>query len=139
MPGLEESALPVQALVRIVAQRKRPVDLITELGLEVLTARPLISRTTRPLRHLGIGVSKMKTAEAMRRGRFCDFVAEQTDEATLARMWDGPDEMPSWPEVEEPRLWLARTVWAERAGTSRQSALPPPGSPWHGASRWLRA
>lgn len=42
--------------------------------------------------------------------RFCEFVADQTDEATLARMWDSPDAMPSWPEVEEPRLWLARTV-----------------------------
>ena len=41
---------------------------------------------------------------------FCDKVADLTDEATLARMWDSADAMPSWPEVEEPRLWLARTV-----------------------------
>ena len=41
---------------------------------------------------------------------FCDTVVELTDEATLSRMWDSPDAMPSLPEVTEPRLWLARTV-----------------------------
>jgi hypothetical protein len=35
-------------------------------------------------------------------------VVEATDEQTLARMWDGPDNLPSMPELEEPRLWLAR-------------------------------
>jgi len=42
--------------------------------------------------------------------RFCDTVADLTDEPTLARMWDSAEALPSWPEVEEPRLWLARTV-----------------------------
>jgi putative hydrolase len=41
---------------------------------------------------------------------FCDTVVELTDEATLSRMWEGADAMPSLPEVAEPRLWLARTV-----------------------------
>jgi putative hydrolase len=41
---------------------------------------------------------------------FCDTVVELTDEATLTRMWTDADAMPSWPELEEPRLWLARTV-----------------------------
>jgi putative hydrolase len=41
---------------------------------------------------------------------FCDTVVELTDEATLARMWESADAMPSLPEVAEPRLWLARTV-----------------------------
>jgi coenzyme F420 biosynthesis associated uncharacterized protein len=41
---------------------------------------------------------------------FCDTVVEQTDEATLARMWDSAEALPSLPELEEPRLWLARTV-----------------------------
>ncbi len=39
---------------------------------------------------------------------FCDRVAELTDERTLARMWDQPEALPSVPELEEPRLWLAR-------------------------------
>jgi putative hydrolase len=41
---------------------------------------------------------------------FCDAVVELTDEATLSRMWDSSDAMPSLPEVDEPRLWLARTA-----------------------------
>ena len=41
---------------------------------------------------------------------FCDTVVEQTDEATLSRMWGSADSLPSMPELEEPRLWLARTV-----------------------------
>jgi len=42
--------------------------------------------------------------------RFCDEVATQTDEATLARMWESADALPALVELEEPRLWLARTV-----------------------------
>jgi putative hydrolase len=41
---------------------------------------------------------------------FCEFVVEQTDEATLSRMWDSAESLPSLPELDEPRLWLARTV-----------------------------
>jgi putative hydrolase len=41
---------------------------------------------------------------------FCDTVVELTDETTLARMWEGPEALPSMPELEEPRLWLARTA-----------------------------
>jgi putative hydrolase len=41
---------------------------------------------------------------------FCDAVVELTDEATLTRMWDAVEAMPSLPEIGEPRLWLARTV-----------------------------
>jgi hypothetical protein len=37
-------------------------------------------------------------------------VVEATDEPTLARMWDSADALPSLPELQEPRLWLARTV-----------------------------
>jgi coenzyme F420 biosynthesis associated uncharacterized protein len=41
---------------------------------------------------------------------FCDTVADQTDEQTLARMWSEPEALPSKPELEEPTLWLSRTV-----------------------------
>jgi putative hydrolase len=41
---------------------------------------------------------------------FCDTVAAQSDEATLAKMWDSTDSMPSLPEIGEPVLWLSRTV-----------------------------
>jgi putative hydrolase len=47
--------------------------------------------------------------EQYRLGRaFCDRVVELTDERTLAGMWDSADSLPSMPELEEPRLWLAR-------------------------------
>ena len=39
-----------------------------------------------------------------------DTVVELTDEATLSRMWDSPEALPSMPELEEPRLWLARSA-----------------------------
>jgi putative hydrolase len=56
-------------------------------------------------RLLGIEVK----LEQYRLGRtFCDQVAEATDEATLARMWESAEALPSMPELEEPRLWLAR-------------------------------
>jgi putative hydrolase len=58
-------------------------------------------------RLLGVDMKR----EQYRRGRaFCELVVEQTDEATLARMWGSADAMPSLPELDEPRLWLARTV-----------------------------
>jgi coenzyme F420 biosynthesis associated uncharacterized protein len=58
-------------------------------------------------RLLGIEVNR----EQYRLGRaFCDTVLELTDEATLARMWDSAEALPSMPELEEPRLWLARSA-----------------------------
>ena len=58
-------------------------------------------------RLLGIEMKR----EQYRLGRaFCDTVAELSDEATLARMWDSAESLPSLPELAEPRLWLARTV-----------------------------
>jgi uncharacterized protein (DUF2342 family) len=58
-------------------------------------------------RLLGIEVKR----EQYRVGRaFCDRVVELTDEATLARMWSDADSLPSLPELDEPRLWLARIV-----------------------------
>jgi len=87
------------------------------LGRELLPSYPRIEEAMSRLdmtnadpvfeRLLGIEMKR----EQYRQGRkFCDNVVELTDEATLARMWDSSDAMPSLPEVEEPRLWLARTV-----------------------------
>ena len=41
---------------------------------------------------------------------FSVAVVELSDEETLARMWDSAEALPSMPEIEEPRLWLSRTV-----------------------------
>lgn len=58
-------------------------------------------------RLLGIEMKR----EQYRAGRaFCDTVAGLAGEAVLARMWDSPASLPSLPEIEEPRLWLARTT-----------------------------
>jgi putative hydrolase len=58
-------------------------------------------------RLLGIDMKRAQYAD----GRaFCDTVVSLTDEATLSRMWDSAEAMPSLPEIGEPRLWLARTV-----------------------------
>jgi putative hydrolase len=58
-------------------------------------------------RLLGI---QMKQEQYEQGRAFCDVVVEQTDEATLARIWASPEDLPSLPEIEEPRLWLARAV-----------------------------
>jgi len=58
-------------------------------------------------RLLGIEMKR----EQYRQGKaFCDTVAELTDEATLGRMWDSAEALPSLPEIDEPRLWLARSA-----------------------------
>lgn len=41
-------------------------------------------------------------------GAFCERVVELTNEQTLALMWTNAEALPSMPELEEPRLWLAR-------------------------------
>jgi putative hydrolase len=53
---------------------------------------------------------EIRREHAGRGAAFCERVVEQTDEATLARMWDGPESLPSMPEIDEPTLWLARMV-----------------------------
>jgi putative hydrolase len=58
-------------------------------------------------RLLGVEVKR----EQYRLGRaFCDTVVQLTDEATLSRMWSDAESLPSLPELDEPRLWLARIV-----------------------------
>ncbi len=58
-------------------------------------------------RLLGIDMKREQYAKG---DAFCRTVVELTDEATLARMWESAENVPSLPELEEPRLWLARIV-----------------------------
>jgi putative hydrolase len=88
------------------------------LGAELLGTYPRIEEAMKRYRDgehgdpvferlLGVDMKR----EQYRKGlAFCELVVEQTDEATLARMWESADAMPSLPELDEPRLWLARTV-----------------------------
>jgi putative hydrolase len=44
--------------------------------------------------------------------RFCDAVVDEGGPAALARVWSGPESLPSTAELAEPSLWLARTQLA---------------------------
>ncbi len=41
--------------------------------------------------------------------RFCDAVVQAEGPRALARVWEGPELLPSTAELETPRLWLTRT------------------------------
>jgi uncharacterized protein (DUF2342 family) len=45
--------------------------------------------------------------------RFCDAVVDRGGPQALARVWSGPDALPSTAELQEPALWLARVVPGE--------------------------
>jgi putative hydrolase len=88
------------------------------LGARLLSTYPKIDEAMRrhrederadPVFERLLGVD-MKRDQYVLGRRFCDTVVELTDETTLARMWDSAEAMPSLPELDEPRLWLARTV-----------------------------
>jgi putative hydrolase len=67
------------------------------------------SERTDPVLERLVGIEVKR--DQYRLGRaFCDTVVELTDEATLSRMWSDADALPSLPELEEPRLWLARSA-----------------------------
>jgi putative hydrolase len=88
------------------------------LGRELLGTYPRIEEAMKRYREgergdpvferlLGVDMKR----DQYEKGRaFCEVVVEQTDEATLAGMWTSAESLPSLPELEEPRLWLARTV-----------------------------
>jgi len=85
---------------------------------ELLTGHEMIAEALRrhreadaadPVFERLLGV-EMKRDNYLAGRAFADRVAELTDETTLARMWADPDSMPSAPEIDEPRLWLARIV-----------------------------
>jgi len=90
----------------------------TTLGRQLLSTYGRIEEAMRRYREgeagdpvferlLGIEMKR----EQYEQGRaFCETVVEQTDEVTLAAMWDSAEAMPSLPEIEEPRLWLARSA-----------------------------
>ncbi len=50
---------------------------------------------------------KMRQYEVGR--RFCDAVVAEGGTAALARVWSGPEQLPSNDELTDPGLWLART------------------------------
>jgi putative hydrolase len=88
------------------------------LGAELLPSYPQIKEAARR-HHEGEGADpvferllgiEMKREQYEQGLAFCETVVELTDESMLARMWASAEAMPSLPEIEEPRLWLARTA-----------------------------
>src|SRR3978361_817357 len=51
--------------------------------------------------------------------RFCDAVVESGGIAALNRVWEGPEQMPTLAEIDDPDSWLARTT------SGPAPALPP--------------
>jgi coenzyme F420 biosynthesis associated uncharacterized protein len=88
------------------------------IGREVLPSLPRLRaamnrrRETRPLpwrvleRLLGLEL-KLRQYEVGR--RFCDAVVAEGGPPALARVWSGPDALPSTAELRAPAQWLART------------------------------
>ncbi len=91
---------------------------VAEVGAGLLGTWPMIAEALRRHREseetdpvfsrlLGIPVERAVAAT----GRaFCDAVVEGAGEAVLASMWREAEAMPSLPELDEPTLWLSRTV-----------------------------
>jgi coenzyme F420 biosynthesis associated uncharacterized protein len=88
------------------------------VGAEMLPSLPRLRaalnrrRETRGLpwrvleRLLGLEL-KLKQYEVGK--RFCDAVVQAAGPEALARVWEGPELLPSTAELETPRLWLTRT------------------------------
>ncbi|HYY07197.1 MAG TPA: zinc-dependent metalloprotease, partial [Actinomycetota bacterium] len=88
------------------------------LGAELLGTYPRIEEAMKRYREgehgdpvferlLGVDMKRQQYEKGL---AFCETVVSLTDESTLARMWSSAEALPSLPELEEPRLWLARTV-----------------------------
>ena len=88
------------------------------IGIELLPSHVMIAEAVRrhreadptdPIFERLLGV-EMKREQYLAGRIFCDRVVELTDEATLGRIWQDAETMPTAPEIEEPRLWLSRIV-----------------------------
>jgi uncharacterized protein (DUF2342 family) len=64
---------------------------------------------------------KMRQYEVGR--RFCDVVVAEGGPEALARVWSGPEQLPSTEELADPAAWLART--GVRPGSTGRTHVPP--------------
>jgi coenzyme F420 biosynthesis associated uncharacterized protein len=102
------------------------------VGAEVLPSLPALRRAMNRRREsrglpwrvleklLGLEM-KLRQYEVGR--RFCDAVVAQGGPQALARVWTGPEQLPSTQELQEPALWLARTD--VRPGLPGRTHVPP--------------
>jgi uncharacterized protein (DUF2342 family) len=102
------------------------------VGAEVLPSLPALRRAMNRRREsrglpwrvleklLGLEM-KLRQYEVGR--RFCDAVVDQGGPESLARVWTGPEQLPTTAELDEPALWLARTD--VRLGLEGRTHVPP--------------
>jgi putative hydrolase len=115
----DEQRIKLARIQSFMAAAEGWADHVTSaLGAELLPTHGMIEEAVRrhreadaadPVFERLLGVEMPRDRYLAGRA-FADRVAELTDEATLARMWDDADGLPSAPEIDEPRLWLARIV-----------------------------
>lgn len=115
----DEQRLKLARIQAFMAAAEGYGDHVTHaLGAELLPSYARIGEAMRryreeessdPVFERLLGVEMKRELYAAGRA-FCDGAVELTDEATLARIWESAEAMPSLPEIHEPRLWLARTV-----------------------------
>ena len=65
--------------------------------------RTLLERLVMALTGLELKLRQYEIGE-----RFCEGVVARADLATLNRVWEGPDSMPSMDELRHPERWIAR-------------------------------
>ncbi|GIU96220.1 MAG: hydrolase [Actinomycetota bacterium] len=115
----DEQRITLGRIQALVAMADAWADHVAErIAAELLPGAPRIrealvrARDARsgelPLRHL-FGVD-LPSELPRRAAAFCEAVASATDEPTLARIWSSPEALPSLPEIDEPTLWLSRSV-----------------------------
>ena len=102
------------------------------VGAEVLPSLPALRRAMSRRREsrglpwrvleklLGLEM-KLRQYEVGR--RFCDAVVDQGGRQALARVWEGPEQLPSTEELSDPALWLARTD--VRGDSHTRTHVPP--------------
>ena len=96
MDAVGEQVLPEYAGLRDAMERRRRSRSAPERMLQKL---------------LGLEM-KMRQYEVGK--RFCDAVVERHDLATLNRVWDAPEAVPTLAELDDPEAWVAR-IRDERA------------------------
>jgi coenzyme F420 biosynthesis associated uncharacterized protein len=102
------------------------------IGAEVLPSLPALRRAMNRRRGsrglpwrvleklLGLEM-KLRQYEVGR--RFCDAVVAEGGPQALARVWSGPEQLPSSEELRQPALWLART--GTNGAVSGRTHVPP--------------
>ena len=115
----DEQRIKLARIQSFMASAHGYIEHVTHaIGSRLLGSYPQITEAMRRYREgetgdpvferlLGIEMPRQTLAD----GRaFCDRVAEETSETTLAGMWASADSLPSMPELTEPLLWMARSA-----------------------------